>query len=105
MTFDDERKFEEAVVAQLMEYGWEKHYNQHTTLFNRLENSRGEIHIMYFYKSAAVEQRCYKSAYTKAGSDIESRSCLIFLSRFLYTFRDKLAQKNESKPAKVCSHH
>lgn len=24
MTFDDERKFEDAVIAQLMEYGWEK---------------------------------------------------------------------------------
>lgn len=32
---------------------WINHYNQHTTLFNRLENSRGEIHIMCFYKSAA----------------------------------------------------
>lgn len=33
--------------------GLKNHYNQHTTLFNRLENSRGEIHIMCFYKSAA----------------------------------------------------
>lgn len=38
MTFDDERKFEDAVIAQLMEYGWEKEVINYPTEEDLIRN-------------------------------------------------------------------
>ena len=63
MTFDDERKFEDAVIEQLMEYGWEREVINYPTeeelIRNWLKLKRAEAEEVSRIPTPAEFQRYY----------------------------------------------